>query len=62
EGKHHHIHSTQHPILERLGFNTASWLNICTKIATGPLIGTTSSIQAVLPKLNRQRRTGVQLP
>ncbi|NAW87915.1 hypothetical protein CAG71_15845, partial [Photobacterium halotolerans] len=54
EGKHHHIRSTQHPMLERLGLNSDVWLNICTKIETGILIGTASSIQAVLPKLNRQ--------
>ncbi|WP_120511138.1 transposase [Photobacterium salinisoli] len=62
EGKRRYIDSPQCPILERLGFDTACWLNICTKIETGTLIGTTSSIQAVLPKLNRQRRTGLQLP
>ncbi|WP_120511889.1 transposase [Photobacterium salinisoli] len=62
EGKHHHIHSIQCPILERLGFDTACWLKICTKIETGTLIGATSSIQAVLPKLNRQRCIGLRIP
>ncbi|NAW87916.1 transposase [Photobacterium halotolerans] len=62
EGTRQHIRSTQHPMLERLGLNSDVWLNICTKIETGILIGTASSIQAVLPKLNRQRRTGLQIP
>ncbi|UIP29506.1 transposase [Photobacterium sp. TLY01] len=62
EGKHHHIHSTQCPILERLSFSTACWLNICTSIEKGLLIGTPSSIQAVLPKLNRKRCIGLRIP
>ncbi|MEI8595837.1 transposase [Photobacterium sp. Hal280] len=62
EGTRHHICSTQHPILERLGLHSDVWLKICTQIETGILIGTASSIQAVLPKLNRQRCIGLQIP
>lgn len=57
-----HIQSTQLPILERLGIETDSWLNICTNIKKCTLVGSAAAIQTALPLFNRQRRTALQIP
>ncbi|QUJ69680.1 transposase (plasmid) [Photobacterium sp. GJ3] len=61
-GKHGQIESRQQPILARLGLNHQTWLKICTQIEKGALIGSPAAIQSALPSLNRQRRTGLQIP
>ncbi|MDO6705628.1 transposase [Photobacterium sp. 1_MG-2023] len=62
ENPSEYVQSRQPPILERLGFGTQIWLNTCTQIEKGPLIGTTIAIQFALPHLKRQRRIGLQIP
>ncbi|KDM91707.1 transposase [Photobacterium galatheae] len=60
-GQRGYIESTRLPILERLGLGTNSWLSLCTTIEKGTLIGSAAAIEAALPQLNRQRRTGLQI-
>ncbi|CZF82680.1 hypothetical protein GCE9029_03375 [Grimontia celer] len=50
------------PILLRLGFDKADWLNACTQVERGRLIGSSQAIKASLPHLNRKRLSGLRLP
>ncbi|WP_428259882.1 hypothetical protein [Enterovibrio norvegicus] len=57
-----HIANTIPPILSRLGFEPADWMNACTKVEQGKLVGSHHAIKAALPLLNRKRVTGFRLP
>lgn len=50
------------PLLERLGLTPDFWLETCTHIERGNIIGAESSMKAALPQLNRQRVSGLRLP
>ncbi|MBN3492714.1 transposase [Vibrio neptunius] len=62
KGKKGAIPNVTPPILERLGFNSHTWLNSCFNIERGQMVGSASSISTALPKFKRQRGTGVVIP
>ncbi|PML81989.1 transposase [Enterovibrio norvegicus] len=62
DDKHGHIDNALPPLLERLGFDAKSWLETCTRIEQGGIVGTETSIKAALPHLQRKRFSGFRLP
>lgn len=62
DDKRGHIANTMPPILSRLGFELADWMNVCTKAEQGRLVGSHHAIKAALPLLNRKRVSGFRLP
>ncbi|MEI8611068.1 hypothetical protein P4S70_20110 [Enterovibrio sp. Hal110] len=62
DDKRGHIANTIPPILSRLGFEPADWMNACTKVEQGRLVGSHHAIKAALPLLNRKRVSGFRLP
>lgn len=62
DDKSGHIDKALPPLLERLGLEPDSWLDTCTRIERGNIIGTQTAIQAALPHLKRHRVSGLRLP
>ncbi|MGF1863895.1 transposase [Enterovibrio norvegicus] len=62
DDKRGYISSTLPPILSRLGFDKADWLNACTQVERGRLVGSSQAIKTALPYLNRKRLSGFRLP
>ncbi|WP_394208791.1 transposase [Enterovibrio calviensis] len=62
DNKRGHINSALPPILSRLGFDPADWLEACFQIERGRLVGCDVAIKAALPQLNRKRISGLRLP
>ncbi|MBE1275300.1 transposase [Enterovibrio baiacu] len=62
DDKRGNIDNTSPPLLERLGFDAKSWLETCTRIEQGGIVGTENSIKAALPHLQRKRFSGFRLP
>ncbi|WP_407333271.1 transposase [Enterovibrio sp. 27052020O] len=62
DNKRGHINSALPPILSRLGFDPADWLEACIQIERGRLVGSDVAIKAALPQLNRKRISGLRLP
>ncbi|MDD1781671.1 transposase [Enterovibrio sp. ZSDZ35] len=62
DDKRGHIENTLPPLLARLGLEPDCWLNTCTRIERGNVVGSESAVKAALPHLNRQRVSGLRLP
>ncbi len=62
EDKRGQIDSRTPPILNRLGFDSAEWLDAYKHAEKGTLIGTESSSKGVLSLLGRKRLCGFRLP
>ncbi|SFO71997.1 transposase [Enterovibrio norvegicus] len=62
DDKHGHIDNALPSLLERLGFDAKSWLETCTRIEQGGIVGTDTAIKAALPHLHRKRLSGFRIP
>ncbi|MDD1782575.1 transposase [Enterovibrio sp. ZSDZ35] len=62
DDKRGYIDNTLPPMLARLGLDTECWLQACTRIERGSIVGAESAVKAALPYLNRQRMSGIRLP
>ncbi|MEZ8146123.1 alpha-amylase family glycosyl hydrolase, partial [Enterovibrio norvegicus] len=62
EDKRGQIDSRTPEILNRLGFDSAEWLDVYKHAEKGTLIGTESSIKGALSLLGRKRLCGFRLP
>ncbi|MEZ8146306.1 transposase [Enterovibrio norvegicus] len=61
DDKHGHIDNALPSLLERLGFDAKSWLETCTRIEQGGIVGTETAIKAALPHLHRKRFSGFRI-
>lgn len=50
------------PLLTQLNMSSETWLTTCAHLECGNVVGSLSSIQAVLPTLGLKRMTGVMIP
>ncbi|AUI87668.1 transposase [Vibrio azureus] len=57
-----HLEQVLPPILQRIGLEGGSLLNIFQQIENWPMFGTTESLKVSLPLFNRQRISGLCLP
>ncbi|MGF1769600.1 transposase [Enterovibrio makurazakiensis] len=62
EDKRGYIDSQEPEILNRLGFDSAEWLDTYMHAEKGCMIGTESSIKVALPLLGRKRLSGFRIP
>ncbi|MDP2571924.1 transposase [Vibrio penaeicida] len=62
EDKRGSIHSSLPSILNRLGIDQTTWMNACTQLEKGTVVGCEATIKHVMPKLNRKRISGFRLP
>ncbi|MDD1784463.1 transposase, partial [Enterovibrio sp. ZSDZ35] len=62
DNKRGHIENTLPSLLTRLGLEPDCWINTCTRIECGNIVGSESAVKAALPHLNRQRVSGIRLP
>ena len=62
ESKRGHISTALPSILNRLGIDQATWLNACTQLEKGNMVGCEASIQQAMPTLKRKRMSGFRLP
>ncbi|GLQ73899.1 transposase [Vibrio penaeicida] len=62
DDKRGNIANTLPPILNRLGISQETWLNACTQLERGNVIGKEHSIKHALPVLKRKRVSGFRLP
>ncbi|MEZ8081183.1 transposase [Enterovibrio norvegicus] len=62
DDKHGHIDNALPSLLERLGFDAKSWLETCTRIEQGGIVGTETAIKDALPHLHRKRLSGFRIP
>ncbi|CCO47441.1 conserved hypothetical protein [Vibrio nigripulchritudo SOn1] len=49
-------------ILNRLDIDQVTWMNACTQLEKGTVVGSETTIKHVMSKLNRKRIYGFRLP